>query len=346
LRATIGRQASDWLRRRANAYALKRIHADYHPDLVHLYQIDRRAYDCHLAGIRPLVMSSWGTDINQHFAVGADPSYRSQTARALAGADLVIADAADIIAKCEALAGRRLASAILALGIDTRLFRSGYEESAAAFRARAGIPRDSKVLFSMRALTPLYNHESVLEAFALALPRFKPETYLVFKSYNDQAVKGYRDQLREVAHRLQVSDRVRWVGQVAFEELPGLYAAADVILNYPTIDGFPVTFLEAAACERTVISVGLPAYSETFAEEYFRLVPPGDLKELADAMIQVVNDGPALECLAAGREAVVRSFSEEESASRLMGIYDRLVDALRPSASQRAGRCHQESVCK
>ena len=62
--------------------------------------------------------------------------------------------------------------------------------------------------------------------------------------------------------------------EVPFAQLPEIYALADVIINYPSMDTLPVTFMEAAACERPVVTSRLPSYMGTFAERYFLMVEP------------------------------------------------------------------------
>jgi glycosyltransferase involved in cell wall biosynthesis len=93
------------------------------------------------------------------------------------------------------------------------------------------------------------------------------------------------------------------------------------------MDGFPVTFLEAAACQRPVITKRLPSYAGTFAENYFDMVEPDDIDALADAMVQTVNGSCAASAssLAEARAIIETSFSETTSAQRLMAIYRSLV---------------------
>jgi glycosyltransferase involved in cell wall biosynthesis len=325
LRKALGKRAAGRITAWASARGLRRIWSATAPDVVHLYQIDSRAYHCCLAGIRPIVLSSWGTDINQHFTGTVDPGQRRRTARALAAADLVIADADDVLQKCLRLAGRSVPTERLVLGIDTTLFQPGYQDEARAWRARAGIPPDAPLLFSIRALTPLYGHHHVLAAFAQALPQLPPATVLVFKAYNDHGEAAYKAQLRLQAEHLGVLDRVRWTAGVPFRELPGLYAAADLVVNYPSMDGFPVTFLEAAACERQVLTNRLPAYAGTFAEANFWLVEPGEIAALAAAMASALSQPASRAVRRAAREVVVREYDERVTVQRLMAAYGRVI---------------------
>ena len=89
-------------------------------------------------------------------------------------------------ARCERLAGRPVASEMLHLGVDTDQFRGGLCSERSELRAQLKISDDDVLLSSMRALTPLYNHDLILDAFAQSLPQLRRKAYLLFKAFNAQ----------------------------------------------------------------------------------------------------------------------------------------------------------------
>ena len=326
LRRLVGAAAERRLADLAIAAQLRRLSRVVRPDVVHVQPVGRAAYHCALAGIRPLVLTVWGSEVNEHFAGESDAWHRRMVSQALANADLVTVDSPDMPGKCAELAGCRLRVRSLVIGIDTSLFRPGYDEEAQAWRRRLDIPGSTKVFLSPRAFAPKYNQHVILQAFAQALPRFPAQAVLVFKTYGRHSYPEsvpYEHDVRRLATELGVSQSLRWMTEVAYAELPALYALADVVINYPTMDAFPVTFLEAAACERPVITVRLPAYVGTFAEHYFHLVDPGDLAALSGAMVEVANAYPAraADGLAEARLLVEREYDQSVSRARLRGIY-------------------------
>jgi glycosyltransferase involved in cell wall biosynthesis len=305
------------------------------PDITHIHWIDpERSFACLLAGLKPLVLTAWGSDINEHFRPGADPVLRRQVARVLAGADLTLVDTPDIAEKCSRLAGRQIPTRLLPLGIDTDLFQPLADDVARKWRRRLEVAEDAKIMLSMRALSPNYGHHLILEAFARALDRFNPGVFLVFKLYNrgiadrDSQVSEYEQRLKQRVAELNLEPRVRWLEKIEYERLPEHYALADVILNFPLQDAFPVTFLEAAACQRPVISGNLPAYAGSLAEKYFHLVEPENREALAEAMVQFVNGPPAPPpYLSEARQTVVREYEESLIVQRLMDIYEELISS-------------------
>ena len=86
-------------------------------------------------------------------------------------------------------------------------------------------------------------------------------------------------------------------------------------------------FIEAAACEKPVISCRLPAYMDTFAEKYFRMVKPGNINELADAIVEELNgdkNGKAKNLIKA-RRVVEQKYDEKIYTKELLNIYASLV---------------------
>jgi glycosyltransferase involved in cell wall biosynthesis len=276
-----------------------------------------------------LVLSVWGSDINTLLTPEADARTRAVVGQALASADLVLADAPDMVEKCAQLAGRPVPVDLLPLGIDTGLFRPCPPETVTKWRSRLSIPEDATVFVTMRAMAPLYGHHLILDAFAEAARRIRVPPVLVFKLYNQAQYRTSGDYLASIQRRaaeLNISHLLRWVDTVSYDELPEIYSFADAVVNYPSMDAFPVTFLEAAACQCPVISVALPAYKATFAEAFFRIVPPGDPNAFRDALVDYGEGGAAAarSRLGAARELMQREYDESVSAQRLLEHYRRL----------------------
>jgi len=303
------------------------------PDVTHMHWISpQRAEQCLNAGMHPFALSAWGSDINNHFKPDANPLEKKRVGQALAQVNIVIIDSVDIAAKCAELAGKPVRTVNLPLGVDTTRFKPGYEDESRAWRKKLGIPENALVLLSIRAWSPFYGHQHLLESFAQAFLHFEVPAILLFKTLNKSTypeAESFERQIRSRVEALGLSDHVRWLEQVPFERLHEIYAASDVILNYPEMDAFPVTFQEAAACERPVISACLPAYAATFAEKYFTFVEPGNMTQLTDAMMRFVNAGEEEKArrkklLSQARREVEQTHDERAYARGLLKIYEEL----------------------
>jgi phosphatidylinositol alpha-1,6-mannosyltransferase len=231
-------------------------------------------------------------------------------------------------------------------GIDTTLFRPGYAEAAQTWRQALAIPPNARVLFSVRAWRPLYRHELILEAFARAKVRLPFPAVLVFKKYNEVAgsLEGaiYEEQIRARAETLGVHHDLRWLDSVPYEQLPALYSLSDLVVNFARVDGFPVSFIEAAACGKRVISNRLPPYGEAGLEHFCSMVPDGDVGQLAKGLVELLLERPER---AAGKADLARKWGETQGdenrcIEKLMAVYNGLArqGEDRAGGEERSGR--------
>lgn len=88
---------------------------------------------------------------------------------------------------------------------------------------------------------------------------------------------------------------VVFLGQVAQEDLPRFYRSCDLYVA-PALGGesFGIVLLEAMAASRPIVASDLPGYRSVARDGVqARLVPPGDVRALADAIGSLL-DNPAL----------------------------------------------------
>jgi len=248
--------------------------------------------------------------------------FRAYVIEALSGASLTIVDAPGMIARCVSLAGRPVPSEMLHLGVDTDQFRGGLRRERAELRAQLRISDDDVLLSSMRQLTPPYNHDLILGAFASCIPQLRRKAYLLFKGFN--AHQDYCEMLQCKTREYGISDRVRFIDEMPHTALPSLYAATDVVINFPQRDSFPVTLLEAAACQRAVICNRLETYAGVILDENVTWVTPNDSLALAAAITDRTNNYEYHEDeFVKVREAIIAGFSDLRYQERLGAIYRR-----------------------
>jgi glycosyltransferase involved in cell wall biosynthesis len=143
---------------------------------------------------------------------------------------------------------------------------------------------------------------------------------------------AYRRDLEALAHSLGLGERARFVGAVALDRLPALYAAADLFVN-PTvrINGYDLTILQAMAMARPVVvsNIGSVPTAVTDGVDGF-LAPPGDPRALADTVVRVLNDPVAsLAASARARDTVESRFSLDSMVAGTLAVYERAIAARR-----------------
>jgi phosphatidylinositol alpha-mannosyltransferase len=126
-----------------------------------------------------------------------------------------------------------------------------------------------------------------------------------------------------------VRERVAMLGAVDHASVPGLMAAADVVVS-PALgqESFGIVLLEAMAAGVPVVATDIDGYREVARDDVDALlVPPGDAGAVATAIERALSDeGLANRLVAAGR-ARARTFDWPSIAALLEGLYRRAIDA-------------------
>jgi glycosyltransferase involved in cell wall biosynthesis len=292
------------------------------PDICHAHWIGDEL--CHIAraGLRPLVATAWGSDLNVPAKAAVSDTVRERTAAALRLIDHLIVDSDDMAATAEKLAGKKLNTTLLPIGIDTHQFRPGLREQRNDWRKKLRIDPDAIVLISPRQLAENYRHSEVIRAFAALERQHRRQTFLIIRTFGHRFGVS-KTELQRLADNLNVSDQLRWVGDVEYAELPGLYAASDLAVNFPIMDAFPVTFLECFACGVPIISNRLESYASNGVSPYLMFVEDDSVGALTTTMEAAIGRLDQLQALAAeAREHVVRNFDERVTARILKQIYE------------------------
>lgn len=186
-------------------------------------------------------------------------------------------------------------------------------------RIRYGLPH--RFILGVGTLQPRKNFDGLIRAFAQLLaarghdPGFD-DVYLVIVGE-----KGWMyEEVLALPQRLGVGERVRFTGFVEDADLPALYTLAEVLAFPSWYEGFGLPVLEAMACGTAVVAADNSSLPEVVGEGGL-LVHAGDLQAWAEALARLLTDGDLrARLITAGREQA-QHFTWEESARRLLTIY-------------------------
>lgn len=238
------------------AIKVKRLVKKNLPDIIHGHFITEGGYLAYLSGVKPLVVTAWGSDIylypKQSFVK------KLLTQRTLQNADLITIDSNDLKNKVVKLGASSEKSYIIQFGVDTKLFNPKYDVNALKKELKIG--DNEKIIFSPRMIKPIYNIDNIVKAFKL-LQRDFSNLRLILKSYIEKD-KEYRKYIEELAKRLGVEARIIFIGKVKYSIMPKLYNLSDVLVSIPTTDGTPVSVLEAMACGCSIVASDIPSLKE------------------------------------------------------------------------------------
>lgn len=314
--AGLSRVAMLFLRRRA----LRSLLAQIQPDVLHAHSAAGPSWFAALTGFHPLVVTAWGSDILLDLRRGPR-LYRMLTRYALRHADLLTADAHQVLEAARPHLRSTAQSALIRFGVDTRVFCPGADVT---WRRR--LDQEGPLIVSIRQCLPLYNIDIIVRAFAL-VRSVLPSCRLVIKLVHQQLEDPYPTQIRELARQLALDAAISFVPQVAYAELPDLYRAADVVVSAPSSDGLPVSVLEAMAAGAPVVASDLPALRELVSDGAdLPLVPVRDAEALGRAILNLLADPMRRQQSAARNLAVVRNTADfAVEMARMEQLYGSLI---------------------
>ena len=132
---------------------------------------------------------------------------------------------------------------------------------------------------------------------------------------------GSEADYRALASALGVADRVRFMGSVPHDDLPALFAAADVMALVSASEGLANAWVEALACGTPIVASDVGGIRELIkTAEAGRIVElnPG---AIAAAISELLANPPAPDAVAAS----VRAFSWDENARQLAAFFRKAV---------------------
>jgi len=207
-------------------------------------------------------------------------------------------------------------------GVDADRFVSRRSPSAA--RAHLGWPSEEPLVGVVGRLSPVKGLDIFLQA-AAQVARSVPGSNFVL--VGGEAQLSIMD-LRRLARKLGIDHRVRFIGQVQ-ETIP--YMEAFDVAVVPSVGSEAIcrVALEHMAMGRPVVGTRVNAIPEAVLHERTGLlVPPGDVRALAQAIVTVLKNPDRAQAMGrAGRRRVETSFTLDHLACRTERLYDRLLSA-------------------
>ena len=198
------------------------------------------------------------------------------------------------------------------------------------FTPDPGVQRKTDELLFVGRLVEKKGVQFLLEAMPAVLKKHSTVRLIL-------AGSGPMEQeLRQQAQRLQISDRVSFLGMVSQTELPAMYRKATLAI-FPFIvaksgdqEGFGLVQVEAMGCECPIIAGDLPAIHDiVIHEENGLIVESGNIRALADAIIQTLDDKDLrLKLAEKARMQVMERFDWEVIAGKYGKIYQALLHSL------------------
>jgi len=226
-------------------------------------------------------------------------------------------------------------------GVDASRFAPNPEllRRAAELREQLGIPEKATVILFVGRLTCDKGIPELLRAFSLLDRQFRDLRLLLVGCFEKE------DPLPGDIHRVLKTHRhVVFAG--AIEEMPAVYALADVVALPSHREGLPLVVLEAQAAGKPVIGANATGIVDIIADGQTGLLfPIGYAPALARALARLIgNKALARRLGQAGQEQVRRKFQQEQIWEALYEEYFTVLQTKRTPTILRARSAKRDNL--
>jgi glycosyltransferase involved in cell wall biosynthesis len=135
-----------------------------------------------------------------------------------------------------------------------------------------------------------------------------------------------RQELEILAHDLDIEKYVIFLGHIPAVSIWKLMKTASVFVSLSTFEGCPNTVMEAMACNCPLVVSDIPAHHEILDEKSALFVNQTNIREIASAVISVLNDGQNVKTKAINAKAKTREWSIKEMTTKYENIYGDVVN--------------------
>ncbi len=276
-----------------------------------------------VAAIRkiPFIISLHGSDI---FIAHRNPFFGAVAHWVFRRADAVTACSADLQQAAIAL-GAPEETLLLPWGADPLLFYPD-QKSSEVRRTLVNDPADV-ILVALGRLVPKKGFGILLASLPKVI-EYYPKVRLIIAG--DGPLK---QELSDQAAELGLTDYVTFVGQVPWDQVPGILAAADIFVLpsvrdlYGNVDGLPTVLPEAMGCGTSVVSSDIGGVRLIIEHDRNGLlVPSDDPRALSEAILILVGNPDKRHSLGiAARQSVVERFNWDTVAQEILKLCERAI---------------------
>ena len=201
-------------------------------------------------------------------------------------------------------------------GIETELFLHP-QHSRQAMRTELGLAEDDFVLGTIARLTELKGHDDLLDALS---PMMHTHPNLKLLWVGDG---WWRDRLMKRIQRLGLESQVVLTGLVVPQRIPECLGAMNVLVHPSYREGLPRAVPQALLSGVPAIVYDVDGAKEVCIDgEVGRLVPPGDLAALRDAVQWMIDHPKERQAMGQrGRERCEDRFAAARMVKELETIY-------------------------
>ena len=214
--------------------------------------------------------------------------------------------------------GRSEQFRVIPLGLDLTPFRKA-AALRGELRSELQLTSEDLLVGMVARLVPIKRHHLLLEV-ASRIVNTIPTCHFLLVGDGE-----LRKELEVQTHRLQINDRVHFLGWRT--DLARIYADLDLVVLTSANEGLPVSLIEAMAAAKPVVATNVGGVSDLVQDgETGYLVPSNDTNAFTKALSSLLSDAQGCQLFGlAGQKKVYPSFSADRLVADIDCLYTDLI---------------------
>lgn len=202
-------------------------------------------------------------------------------------------------------------------GVDLERFGRGWDGLQA--RQTLGLPKEGLIVACPRRLC----HKNGIHHLLSAIPHIPEGQRPLFVIAGNGPMA---DELTAQAESLGITNHLRFLGAVPYNEMPVLYAASDLVVIPSLMEATSLAALEAMASGLPIIASAVGGLKDILEHsDAGLLVPPANPHLLAQAIVSLIKDPVNRERMSVSAKRLALKYSWDEVAHQTEDIYKSLL---------------------
>lgn len=189
-------------------------------------------------------------------------------------------------------------------------------------RRKFGIGPDDVVIGKIARMFKLKGHDDLFSIAPRLVAQFPKIKFLLVGGGE------WEEKFRTLARQTGLQEKFIFTGLVSPEEIPALIGIMDIVVHLSRREGLPRSLAQALAAGKPVVAYNCDGAQEVCIDTVTGyLVPPGNTERLFTALSYLINSPTLRQSFGkAGRELVIKKFSEDNMVERIYKLYANLLE--------------------
>jgi glycosyltransferase involved in cell wall biosynthesis len=212
--------------------------------------------------------------------------------------------------------------AVVPNGVDLKNF---YEASPLS-RTELGFKEDDILLVYAGRIAPEKNLPFLLKSFA-GIAHALPNAYLLLIG---SGIQLYEEEIRNLVGELELTQRVRFTGRIAYDQLPAYLAMSNIFVTASITEVHPLSVIEAMGSGLPVMGIHSVGVSDTVQDGTTGLLAPHDLPAFTAKLTRLCLDPNLRAQMGDSARKASSIYAIERTTSLMLEHYERLKREYKP----------------